>query len=163
MATPIRAGLNPAPIVLGPDDGLRLQSGPGRDLVFKITGEETGGAFDYSIVDVAPHGGPPLHMHHAHAEALHVLEGRYKIRIGDQTFECEQGGFAYMPAGMAHAFLNLTDRPGRVVLLYAPGGAHVFFEEYGPLARDGVHDRATLAAVFERHDMTLLGPPLTAD
>ena len=45
--------------VLGPEDGLRLQSGPGRDLVFKLTGDETGGAFDYFIVEVAPHGGPP--------------------------------------------------------------------------------------------------------
>ena len=24
--------------VLAPDDGLRLQSGPGRDLIFKVTG-----------------------------------------------------------------------------------------------------------------------------
>ena len=163
MATPARTETHPAPVVLGPDDGLRLQSGPGRDLIFKATGEQTDGAFDYSIVEVAPHGGPPLHVHHIHAEAIHALEGRYKIRIGDETFTCEEGGFAYMPAGLPHAFLNLTAEPGRVVLLYAPGGAHRFFEEYGPLARDGVHDRATLAAIFERHDMTLLGPPLRAD
>jgi quercetin dioxygenase-like cupin family protein len=152
-----------APIVLGRDDGLRLQSGPGRDLVFKVTGADTGGAFEYSIVDVAPLGGPPLHVHHSHAEAIHVLSGRYKVRIGEETFTCEEGGFAYMPAGIPHAFLNLTDEPGQVVLLYSPGGAHRFFEEYGSLARDGVTDRATLAAVFERHEMTLLGPPLTAD
>jgi quercetin dioxygenase-like cupin family protein len=163
MATPARTEAHPAPLVLGPDDGLRLQSGPGRDLIFKATGEDTGGAFDYSIVEVAPHGGPPLHVHHVHAEAIHALEGRYKIRIGEETFTCEEGGFAYMPAGLPHAFLNLTGEPGRVVLLYTPGGAHRFFEEYGPLARDGVHDRATLAAVFARHDMTLLGPPLTAN
>jgi quercetin dioxygenase-like cupin family protein len=163
MATPARIEPRHAPVVLGREDGLRLQSGPGRDLTFKVTGEQTGGAFDYSIVAVEPHGGPPLHVHHVHAEAIHALEGRYKIRIGDETFTCEEGGFAYMPAGLPHAFLNLTGEPGRVVLLYAPGGAHRFFEEYGPLARDGVTDRATLAAVFERHDMTLLGPPLTTD
>ena len=40
--------------VLGPAEGLRLQSGPGRDLVFKVTGEDTGGAFDYFVVEVAP-------------------------------------------------------------------------------------------------------------
>ena len=40
--------------VLGPDDGLRLQSGPGRDLIFKVTGDDTGGAFDYFVVEVAP-------------------------------------------------------------------------------------------------------------
>src|SRR5512144_2096707 len=82
MATPARIEPRPAPLVLGREDGLRLQSGPGRDLTFKITGEQTGGAFDYSIVEVAPHGGPPLHVHHIHAEAIHALEGRYKVRIG---------------------------------------------------------------------------------
>jgi hypothetical protein len=145
--------------VPGPDDGLRLESGPGRDLIFKATGEQTGGAFDYSIVQVAPHGGPPLHVHHIHAEAIHALEGRYKIQIGD-----ERGGRLRRHAGRPAARVPEPDRrswTGRPA--YTPGGAHRFFEEYGPLARDGVHDRAALAAVFERHDMTLLRPPLTAD
>ena len=43
--------------VLKEGEGLRLPSGPGRDLIFKVTGEDTGGAFDYFIVEVAPHGG----------------------------------------------------------------------------------------------------------
>lgn len=51
------------PKVLEPNEGLRLQSGPGRDLVFKVTGEDTGGALDYFVVEVAPRGGPPLHVH----------------------------------------------------------------------------------------------------
>ena len=42
------------PKVLNPGEGLRLQSGPGRDLIFKVTGEDTDGAFDYFIVEVAP-------------------------------------------------------------------------------------------------------------
>ena len=33
--------------VLKEGEGLRLQSGPGRDLIFKVTGEDTNGAFDY--------------------------------------------------------------------------------------------------------------------
>jgi hypothetical protein len=45
------------PKVLAPSEGLRLQSGPGRDLIFKVTGEDTGGAFDYFIVEVAPKAG----------------------------------------------------------------------------------------------------------
>ena len=77
-----------APKVLEPREGLRLQSGPGRDLIFKVTGEDTGGAFDYFIVEVAPKGGPPLHVHHKQEETIHVLKGRYKIQIGDETFHC---------------------------------------------------------------------------
>jgi quercetin dioxygenase-like cupin family protein len=152
-----------APKVLEPRDGLRLQSGPGRDLIFKVTGEDTGGAFDYFIVEVAPKGGPPLHVHHKQEETIHALKGHYKIQIGDETFHIEEGGFAYLPSSVPHAFLNLTDDPGEIVVVYTPGGGHKFYEELGPLTRNGTPDRATVAAVFEKYEMTLLGPPLTAD
>jgi quercetin dioxygenase-like cupin family protein len=149
--------------VLAPGEGLRLNSGPGRDLVFKVTGEDTGGAFDYFIVEVAPRSGPPLHVHHKQEETIQVLKGRYKIRIGDEVFRCEEGGFAYLPSGVPHAFLNLTDEPGEIVVVYTPGGGHKFYEELGPISRSGKPDPKAIAAVFARHDMTLLGPPLSAD
>jgi quercetin dioxygenase-like cupin family protein len=149
--------------VLAPGEGFRLQSGPGRDLIFKVTGEDTGGAFDYFIVEVAPHGGPPLHVHHDQQETIQVLKGRYKIRIGDEIFYCQEGGFAYLPSQVPHAFLNLTDEPGEVVVVYSPGGGHKFYEELGPASRGANPDRAVIAALFEKYDMTLLGPPLSPD
>ena len=149
--------------VLAPGEGLRLQSGPGRDLVFKVTGEDTGGAFDYFIVEVGPKGGPPLHVHHGQEETIHVLSGRFKVRVGDDEQVLEQGGFAFMPSGLPHAFLNLTAEPAEIVVVYTPGGGHSFYEELGPLTRNGTPDRAEVAACFERHGMTLLGPPLAAD
>ena len=124
-------------IVLAEREGLRLQSGPGRDLIFKVTGEDTGGAFDYFIVEVAPHGGPPLHVHHHQEETIHVLKGRYKIRIGEEIFYCDPGGFAYLPSKVPHAFLNLTDEPGEIIVVYTPGGGHKFYEEFGPIAGMG--------------------------
>jgi quercetin dioxygenase-like cupin family protein len=151
------------PKVLVEGEGLRLQSGPGRDLVFKVTGEDTGGAFDYFIVEVAPHGGPPLHVHHRQEETIHVLKGQYKIQIGDELFRCNEGGFAYLPSGVPHAFLNLTDRPGEVIVVYTPGGGHKFYEELGPMSRSGSPDSKLIAALFEKYDMTLLGPPLSPD
>ena len=152
-----------APKVLAPNEGLRLQSGPGRDLIFKVTGEDNGGAFDYFVVEVSPRGGPPLHVHHDQEETLHVLAGRFKVRIGDEESILERGGFAYMPSGLPHAFLNLTDDPGEVIIVYTPGGGHKFYEELGPLTRNGDPDRETVAAVFEKYGMTLLGPPLSPD
>ncbi|MEP7359771.1 MAG: cupin domain-containing protein, partial [Anaerolineales bacterium] len=146
-------------VVLGEGDGLRLQSGPGRDLIFKVTGEDTGGALDYFIVQVAPHGGPPLHVHHFQEETIHVLKGRYKIRIGEEIFYVNEGGFAYLPSKVPHAFLNLTDEPGEIIVVYTPGGGHHFYEELGPLSRSGTASRQEIAAVFEKHGMTLLGAP----
>lgn len=157
MATTLR------PKFLTADEGLRLRSGPGRDLVFKVTGDDTGGAFDYFVVEVEPHGGPPLHVHHRQEESLHVLSGRFKVRVGDEERVLERGGFAFMPSGRPHAFRNVTDEPAEVVVVYTPGGGHAFYEELGPLTRDRVPEPGEVAACFERHDMTLLGPPLAAD
>jgi quercetin dioxygenase-like cupin family protein len=149
--------------VLAAAEGLRVQSGPGRDLIFKVTGEDTDGAFDYFIVEVAPHGGPPLHVHHKQEETIQVLKGKYKVRIGDETFRCEEGAFAYLPSRVPHAFLNLTDEPGEIVVVYAPGGGHKFYEELGPASRQGTPDRKMIAEIFEKYGMTLLGPPLSPD
>ena len=150
-------------IVLNADEGLRLQSGPGRDLIFKVTGEDTDGAFDYFIVEVAPHGGPPLHVHHFQEETIHVLKGRFKVRIGDSIHYLDEGGFAYLPSKVPHAFLNLTDEGGEVIVVYTPGGGHKFYEELGPISRAAGAERQQIAAVFEKYGMSLLGGPLTAD
>jgi quercetin dioxygenase-like cupin family protein len=149
-----------SPRFLEADEGLRLQSGPGRDLVFKLTGDDTGGALDYFVVEVAPHGGPPLHIHHQQEETLHVLSGRFKVRVGDEERVLERGGFAFLPSGLPHAFLNLTDEPAEVIVVYTPGGGHHFYAELGPLTRNGAPDPADVAACFTRHGMTLVGPQL---
>ena len=150
-------------IALAKGEGLKLQSGPGRDLIFKVTGEDTNGAFDYFIVQVAPKGGPPLHIHHMQEETIHVLKGQYKIRIGDEIFYCQEGGFAYLPSRVPHAFLNLTDEPGEIIVVYTPGGGHKFYEEFGPMSRNGPPDPKKVAPLFEKYNMTLLGPPLSPD
>ena len=65
-------------VALGVGEGLKLTSGPGRDLIFKVTGDETAGAFDFFTVEVAPLSGPPLHVHHTQEEAIFVLKGDRK-------------------------------------------------------------------------------------
>jgi len=117
----------------------------------------------YFVVEVAPKGGPPLHVHHiARGNDPHP-SGPYKIRIGEETFHCGEGAFAYLPSGVPHAFLNTTDDPGEIIVVYTPGGGHKFYEGLGPLTRNGTPDRVAVAAVFEKYDMTLLGPPITDD
>jgi quercetin dioxygenase-like cupin family protein len=151
------------PKVLAQGDGLRLGSGPGRDLVFKVTGEDTGGALDYFTVQVAPRNGPPLHVHHHQEETIHVLKGRFKVRVGDEVHQCLEGGFAFLPSNLPHTFVNLTDEVGEIIVVYTPGGGHRFYEEFGPLTRNGPPDPQAVRALFAKYDMTVLGPPLSAD
>ena len=150
-------------IVLAEGEGLILQSGPGRDLIFKVTGEDTGGQFDYFIVQTALKGGPPLHVHHVQEETIHVLKGRYKIQIGEEFYYVNEGGFAYLPSKVPHTFVNLTDEQGEIVVVYTPGGGHTFYEEFGPIARSCPPDPKVLGPLFEKYNMTLLGPPLSPD
>lgn len=157
------SGVTTASKALALGEGLRLQSGPGRDLIFKVTGEDTRGAMDYFVCEVAPHGGPPLHVHLNQDETLHVQSGRFKVRVGEQDHLLEAGGFIYMPMGQPHAFQNLTDQPAELIIVFAPGGGHKFFEELAPATRTANPDRSEIAAIFERHGMTLLGPPLSND
>ena len=51
---------------------------------------------------------------------------------------------------------------GQIIVVYTPGGGHKFYEEFGPVARSGA-DRAVIAALFQKYDMTLLGAPLSPD
>jgi hypothetical protein len=83
--------------------------------------------------------------------------------IAEETFALDEGGFAYLPSEVPHAFVNLTDAPAEIIVVYTPGGGHRFYEELGPATRNGTPDRAVVAAIFEKHDMSLLGPPLSAD
>jgi hypothetical protein len=100
---------------------------------------------DYFICEVAPHGGPPLHAHHNQAETIHVTSGRFKVRVGDQEHTLEARGFAYLPAGLPHAFRNLTDQPGELIVTFMPGGGHRFFEELAHATRTATPDREAIA------------------
>lgn len=51
----------------------------------------------------------------------------------------------------------------RKVAVRSPPKYERFYEELGPATRNGTPDRAVVAAIFEKHDMSLLGPPLSAD
>ena len=145
--------------------GLELQSVPGEKLLFKLTGEESGGLLDYLIVTVAPNGGPPLHSHHTQEEIFHFTKGRFKVQTGDETKICEAGDFTYVPAGMPHAFVNISNEPGEFIAVFTPGGTDKFFEEFGPMmnAEGGPPEQDVIAALLEKHGMALLGPPLSPD
>ena len=108
-----------------------------------------------------------LHVNglHTQEEVLHILKGRFKFQAGDETTICEKGDFAYIPAGTPHAFINLSDEPGESIAVFTPGGTNKFFEEFGPMmnADGGPPEQEVVAALMEKHGMTLLGPPLTED
>ena len=118
------------------------QQGPvysvlGEQVTFKVTGEETAGA--YALVEEIspPGGGPPLHVHSREDEAFYILEGEYEFQIGDQVIRAKPGDFLYAPKHLQHTFKNVSDTHSKMVISLIPAGFEGFFRETGELAQSG--------------------------
>lgn len=61
----------------------------------------------------------PYHYHLANEEAIYVLQGSGKLRIGGQEVGISQGDYVALPAGEAgaHQILNTSDLPLRYLCL----------------------------------------------
>jgi len=155
----------PAAKIVPDGEGTMRYSVPGETLCFKARGDDTGGAFDYFVLETPARSGPPLHTHCKQHEALHFLKGRYKVQVGDDLFVCEEGTFVYIPPGMKHAWVNLSDEPGLCIATFVPGHTDRFFAAFGPAIRssEGPPDPAVVEPIFAAADWELNGPPLSAD
>lgn len=97
---------------------------------YLVTGVESGGSFFTLIADVAPHAGPPPHIHHLEEEQFYVLDGELDFSIGDQTFQVQAGDFLHIPREQVHSFKN-GPKPSRILITFSPAGIEGFFREVG--------------------------------
>jgi mannose-6-phosphate isomerase-like protein (cupin superfamily) len=109
----------------------------GQLVTYKVTSDQTGGA--YSLFEVAsqPGTGAPPHVQHREDEAFYVLEGDYEFLVEDRTLRMPAGSLLYVPKGNLHAYRNVGKGTGRMLVSQTPGGLHErFFEEVGEEAPD---------------------------
>jgi quercetin dioxygenase-like cupin family protein len=127
--------------------------------LFKVGGRQTGGRFDFMLMDVAHRSGPPLHVHETQDDTFYVLSGVLSVQAGDQVLELGPGDFATVPPGVAHTFDNLDAEQGpvRVVNIMTPGGYDELFEEWEQVSAPSAAD---VAAIYARHGARPVGPPL---
>ncbi len=52
----------------------------------------------------------PLHLHAANEEALFILQGRGRIRMGDQESEVKAGDYVALTVGTAHQLRNTSEQ-----------------------------------------------------
>jgi mannose-6-phosphate isomerase-like protein (cupin superfamily) len=72
-------------ITRGPGEGIGVWV-PGIQVICKVDGDETGGA--YSLLEVLITGqGPPQHIHKAEDEAFYVLDGEITVKRGEEVPE----------------------------------------------------------------------------
>lgn len=143
-----------------------VRAGEGRSLsamtdtvLFKLGGEETGGALALGLVTVAPGGGPPPHVHAAEDELFLVLEGRFAVWSETGTSEVGPGDAVFLPRGVPHTYCNVGSTPGRFWVVANPAGFEHFYEAFSQVcARPGGPDPAEAVAIAAEHGITLLIP-----
>ena len=107
----------------------RTYWGPGDEITFLITGEETDGAVFMAELSIPPGGGPPPHIHHREDESFYVREGTLAIRMGDITVNAAPGDFVHIPRGTVHCFKNTGNGNAKMLVTFTPAGMEKFFEE----------------------------------
>ena len=104
-----------------PTPGERHCEIAGNRVTIKATMADSGGAYALYETLVARGGGMPPHLHRYEDEALFVLDGTFAITIGAQTIAAEPGAWMFGPRGVPHAFRNIGEAPGRLLVLVSPG------------------------------------------
>lgn len=76
-----------------------------RVLISKKDGAPT---YAMRIFEIEPGGHIPLHDHPWEHE-IFVLEGKLRIRIGDEVYEVSNGTAIYIPPNIPHEYWNVGD------------------------------------------------------
>jgi quercetin dioxygenase-like cupin family protein len=115
----------------------------------KAQGAQTGGALGL-VETVIPRGhSAPLHVHRNEDEAFYVLTGAVTFVCGEEEFRAEAGAFAYLPRGVPHTFLGLSEEPARVLVVLLPAGLEEAFA-----------DPKRFQELLSRHGVDVVGPPM---
>lgn len=109
------------------------------------------------MIEVPPGHMPPLHVHHAEDEGFYLLEGEVTLYLPGEQIDCRPGDFVLAPRGVPHAY-RVGESPARWLVISSPAGFESFVSAVSRLEE---LEPATLAAVAERHEIEILGPPGT--
>lgn len=150
------------PFAVGPGGGLSIENPVGGVTTFKAMADATGGALTALEGVAAPGEGPPLHLHRAQDELIWTVEGRFRIRLGDEVHRATPGSFVFIPRGTPHTWQNIGDAAGRFFAALMPAAPEFeqFFLRYAELP-PAERDAAAFARLSgELQAMEVVGPPL---
>jgi quercetin dioxygenase-like cupin family protein len=124
--------------------------------LFKASGAQTDGQFDFMVGPVGYLSGPPLHTHTEQYDTFYVLDGVLTVQAGEDLFELRAGDFVTVPPGVPHTFDSVhEDQPVTAINVMTPGGlGEVFAAHARPVLDDEERDR-----LRRRYGVTV-GPPL---
>ena len=131
---------------------------------WKLLAEDTDGAF-FVFEDVMDHGKTtPLHRHPEADEMTYVLEGEILVEVDGNETRVGAGGMSFVPKGMSHAFIVVSDS-ARLITLHSPAAtSQAFYRGASEPATDDTSETVDLArlqasAKENPRGIEILGPP----
>jgi uncharacterized protein YjlB len=107
----------------------------------------------------------PLHLHPVDDESFLVLEGSLRVWVGGDRYDVDQGGIAFLPHGVPHAF-RVTSPGARLLVVGTPAGQEELFRQAGwdlsePLPQGWALAPRRIAQAGASLGHRILGPPPT--
>lgn len=132
-----------------------------------LDGNKTDGQLTMLRSAAAGGSASPVHVHADEDEIVVLLQGSGIFWAGEQRWELSEGGVAFLPRNVPHAY-RFTSKTVDMLAVCTPSGTEDFFRAAGwDLARpkpDGWEiTPASMAAAAAATGQTILAPPLAAD
>lgn len=152
-----------APIIRGAGEGVKRSFRGGGLHTWKLTTDDTDGAY-FIFEDVMAKGKTtPLHRHPEAAEMVYVLEGEILVKIDGQESRVGAGGMTFTPKGVPHAFVVVSDS-ARLLSMQTPAIGQGFYWGASEPATDDSIDVVDIpalqaSAMANPRGVEFLGPP----
>ncbi|MES2209366.1 MAG: cupin domain-containing protein [Chloroflexota bacterium] len=136
---------------------------PGVGVIFKIDGDDAGGAL--SIVEHTFELGSivPPHIHTLEDEYSIVLEGEIGFRSNDKEVVLGVGAYIVKPRGEVHAMWNAGSVRARMIEVITPAGFERFFSEFADITDTRRPDLAEVAELAARYQLPFARPEWLPD
>src|SRR5262249_12013219 len=95
---------------------------PGERIAIRVSSADTHGI--YAVVEsiAAPGCATPLHLHRTEEEHFTIVTGHYRFQVDDKIFDLPAGTTLSVPKNAPHSWRNISDEPGRLIVVIRPGG-----------------------------------------
>jgi quercetin dioxygenase-like cupin family protein len=153
-----------APIIWAAGEGDKQSFLGGGLHTWKLLAEDTGGAFFVFEDVMARAKTTPLHRHPEADEMTYVLEGEVIVNVDGKETRVGAGGMSFVPKGVPHAFLVVSDG-ARLLSLHSPAtNSQAFYRGASEPATSAAAETVDMArlqasAKANPRGIEILGPP----
>lgn len=130
-----------------------------------LDGTKTDGQLTMLRSAAASGSASPVHVHASEDEIIVLLRGAGIFWAGDQRWELSEGGVAFLPRNIPHAYRFISETVDMLAVC-TPAGTEDFFRAAGwdlsrPKPAGWEITPASMAAAAAATGQRILGPPLT--